>query len=163
MMRIRDFAPELASALPATYALLRSSNLVVHPHVARIVLHGSRGLAGNFRPDSDVDLSLIVDAFPPREQPNLDAFCRTVLEMTLNNWSSPVEADLALIFESRRCGLACFEQTLWHEQVCTIGGVDCFGLYKLQKGFSGFVENAGIEVRRMYPCVKIWQRRETVE
>lgn len=44
-----------------------------------------------------------------------------------------------------------------------IQGVGCFGLYKLQKGFSGFVENAGIEVRRMYPCLKIWQRRQERE
>jgi hypothetical protein len=157
-MRIQDFDPRLASALPETHALLRSANLIVHPNVARIILHGSRGLARTFRPDSDVDLSLIVDAFPPPGEPTVEAFCRTVLETTLNNWSGPVEADLALIFESRPCGLVCFEQATWHERICTIGGVDCFGLYKIQKGFGGFVENAGIEVPRMYPCLRIWRR-----
>ena len=39
-------------------------------------------------------------------------------------------------------------------------GVDCFGLYKVQKGFNGILQNAGVQVKRMYPCLKIWQRGE---
>jgi len=56
-----NFSPTLAQQLPVIYALLRIANLTVHPSVARIVLHGSRGLAGGARQDSDIDLSLIVD------------------------------------------------------------------------------------------------------
>jgi hypothetical protein len=82
-------------------------------------------------------------------------------------WQATVEADLAVVFDTRQCGLRCFDQTTWNEQLCVNGGgagggaeigVDCFGLYKVQKGFNGILRNAGVQVKRMYPCLKIWQR-----
>lgn len=158
MISITNFEPALASSLPATFELLMSSNLVIHPSVSRIILHGSRGLAGSYRPLSDIDLSLIVDAFPQPTQTNLGSFLFEVLEITRTHWQSAIEPDLAIIFETRRCALKCFEQTAWNDQFCTIGGVDCFGLYKIGKGFDGFVTNAGVQVKLMYPCFKIWQR-----
>lgn len=157
MISVTNFEPTLAS-LPATFELLRSSNLVVHPSVSRIILHGSRGPAGGYRPMSDIDLSLIVDTLPPSAQANLEFFLRNVLETTRSQWQSAIEPDLAVVFETRRCALKCFNQTAWNNQLCTIGGVDCFGLYKVGKGFNGFVTNAGVQVKRMYPCFKIWQR-----
>lgn len=147
-----------ASLLPATYHLLVSANLTVHPTVSRIILHGSRGLAGGYRPDSDVDLSLIVDTPPLPASPSLEALLQEVAETTLHHWQATVEADLAIIFDTRQCGLGCFDQTTWNEQLCLKGGVDCFGLYKVQKGFNGLVTNAGVQVKLMYPCLKIWQR-----
>ena len=39
--------------LPDTYRLLASANLRLHPRVTQVTLHGSRGLKGGFRPDSD--------------------------------------------------------------------------------------------------------------
>lgn len=107
---------------------------------------------------SDIDLSLIVDTLPPSAQANLEFFLRNVLETTRSQWQSAIEPDLAVVFETRRCALKCFNQTAWNNQLCTIGGVDCFGLYKVGKGFNGFVTNAGVQVKRMYPCFKIWQR-----
>ena len=56
-----NFSHLLDQRLTDTYALLQTANLVVHPAVSRIVLHGSCGLAGGAHPDSDIDLSLIVD------------------------------------------------------------------------------------------------------
>lgn len=148
----------LAFLLPVTCALLRSSNLVVHPTVSRIILHGSRGLAGGYRPDSDIDLSLIVEN-PPGLAPSGDEMLlHDVLETTLRHWQSPIELDLAAIFDMRACDLKCFDQTRWDEKLCAKGGVDCFGLYKTQKGFNGMVTNAGVQVKMMYPCLKIWQR-----
>ena len=158
MIRVTNFEPTLASSLPATFELLMSSNLVIHASVSRIILHGSRGLAGGYHPMSDIDLSLIVDAFPKPAQANLESFLLDVLETTLSQWQSTIEPDLAIIFETRPCALKCFDQTAWNNQLCTIGGVDCFGLYKVGKGFNGFVTNAGVQVRLMYPCFKIWQQ-----
>jgi len=157
--KVMDFEPELASRLPATYAILQTANLKVHPIVSRIVLHGSRGLAGGCRPDSDIDLSLIVD-IQPAAAADLQAVLHDVIEITLGNWRSTISADLAVIFDVRTCGLKCFERTTWDERLCRPGSVDCFGLYKIQKGFNGFVTNAGVQVKRMYPCLKIWQRRK---
>ena len=149
-----DFDPGFAVSLPETYALITSGSLTVHPSVSRVVLHGSRGPAGGYRPDSDIDLSLIVDSTRTS-----DAELQQVLQTTLSQWHSQIELDLAVIFDIGNCRLACFEQTTWDTQVCQMGGVDCFGLYKLQKGFTGLVTNAGIQVKLMYPCLKIWQRR----
>jgi hypothetical protein len=150
-----SFEPHFAVALPEAYALIRSSNLTVHPHVSRVILHGSRGLAGGYRPDSDIDLSLIVDT---PQRPNMERQLQDILETTLNSWRAAIELDLAVVFDIRNCGLKCFNQRAWNEQACKLGGIDCFGLYKTQKGFSGLVTNAGIQVKQMYPCLKIWQR-----
>ncbi len=153
-----NFSPALAQQLPVTYALLQAANLVVHPSVARIILHGSRGLAGGARLDSDLDLSLIVDMPAELGALEFESFLRAVFETTLNAWQAEIEPDLAVIFATRPCALNCFEHTTWQEGLCSIGGVDCFGLYKVQKGFNGLVTNAGIEVRRMVPCLEIWRR-----
>ena len=158
MISVTNFEPTLAASLPATFELLRASNLVIHPSVSRIILHGSRGLAGGYRPLSDIDLSLIVDASPQPAPANLESFLGEVLQTTCSQWQSAIEPDLAIIFEMRGCGLRCFEQIAWHDQLCTLGGVDCFGLYKVGKGFNGLVTGAGVQVKLMYPCVKIWQR-----
>ena len=107
---------------------------------------------------SDIDLSLIVDILPPSAQPNLGSFLREVLEITRNHWRAVIQPDLAIIFETTPCGLKCFDETRWNPELCAIGGVDCFGLYKVGKGFNGFVTNAGVQVKQMYPCLKIWQR-----
>jgi hypothetical protein len=150
------FETNFATSLPETYALILSSNLTVHPLVSRIILHGSRGLAGGCRPDSDIDLSLIADT---RQGPNMERQLQDILETTLSHWRATIEPDLAVVFDVRGCGLKCFEQRSWNEQTCQLGGIDCFGLYKTQKGFDGLVTNAGIQVKRMYPCLKIWQRK----
>jgi hypothetical protein len=154
---VQDFKPDLKTLLPETYALLTTANLVVHPLVSQIVLHGSRGLAGGWRRNSDVDLSLIADL---QESQISESLCNALARTTLDHWHSSIEVDLAVIFDRKKCGLRCFEQTTWKEEFCQLGGVDCFGIYKIQKGFHGFITNAGIQVRRMVPCLKIWQRRE---
>jgi hypothetical protein len=153
-----DFPPILAQRLPATDALLRAANLVVHPAVERVVLHGSRGLAGGARPDSDIDLTMIVALPGGPGTPEAEPILRAVVATTVDAWRSGIELDLAVVFETRGCGLGCFELTEWRDDVCADGGVDCFGLYKVQKGFDGLVTNAGIQVRRMYPCLEIWRR-----
>jgi len=152
------FLPVLAQRLPAAHILLQRANLIVHPSVSRIVLHGSRGLAGGARSDSDIDLSLIVDLPLNLGAAQLELLLHTVFQTTYNAWQSEIEPDLAVIFETRACALHCFTQTYWQDDLCSIGGHDCFGLYKVQKGFSGLVTNAGIEVKRMYSCLEIWRR-----
>jgi hypothetical protein len=154
---ISQFEPRLTSLLPATLAILESANFTVHPAVSLITLHGSRGLAGGYRTDSDIDLSLIVDPRPDALF-DLQAVLNDVLEVTLGNWRSNIEPDLAAVFDTRKCGLKCFGRTAWDDRFCSVGGVDCFGLYKIQKGFNGFATNAGVQPKRMYPCLRIWRR-----
>jgi len=72
-----------------------------------IILHGSRGLAGGYRPDSDVDLSLIVSSNQLPNGLELDGFLRKVIETTLDYWQSTIEAYLAAIFDTKNCDLKC--------------------------------------------------------
>lgn len=157
MLNISNFLPELAASLPDTHRILSSANLVVHPLVSCVVLHGSRGLAGGWRPESDIDLSLLVET--PDIQISQTLFY-DITRTTLDNWRSPTNVDLAVIYDLKKCCLKCFEQTTWQPDFCQLGGVDCFGIYKIQKGFHGFLTHAGIQVRLMYPCMTIWHREE---
>jgi predicted nucleotidyltransferase len=156
VIQIGEFEPRLALDRPETHELLRSAKLAVHPAVRRIVLHGSRGLAGGWRADSDIDLSLVVEDPSAGEAPL--SLLRAVYRATLDSWQSSVELDLAVIFDRRSCGLACFAVDAWDPALCPHAGLDCFGLYKLQKGFDGLVTGAGVQVRLMYPCLTIWRR-----
>jgi hypothetical protein len=158
MITISSFDPRLERSLPATYAILKSSNLTIHPVVSRIVLHGSRGLAVGYRPYSDIDLSLIIDGEPWLEKSEIAAYLQNVLETTRAQWQGEIETDLAVIFDVRNCGLKCFDRTTFDAQCCPQDGLDCFGLYKRQKRFNGIVIGAGVQVKRMYPCLKIWQK-----
>ena len=99
-----------------------------------------------------------MEPWPSSTQSEREVQLREISEVTLSNWRGAVEADLAVVFDLRGCGLKCFDRGVWDDQLCAENGVDCFGLYKTQKGFSGMVTNAGVQVRRMYPCLKIWQR-----
>lgn len=161
---ITQFDPAFAARLPAAHAILETAHLVVHPTVTQITLHGSRGLAQNPRPGSDIDLSLLFDTpTPPQIDESLEARLHATLQLTLSNWRSPIEPDLAAVFPLHPCGLACFNSTAYDPALCPTPcptpGIDCFGVYKIQKGFTGFVLNAGIEVARMYPCITVWKAR----
>jgi len=153
---INDLKLQLKTLFPQTCTLLASANLVVDESVSRIILHGSRGPKGGFRPDSDIDFSLIIDS-TELSGPELEAHLDNVSKTTLSHWNSQTELDLAVIFDIRNCGLKCFDTSVWNKDVCKQGGTDCFGIYKTQRGFNGLVVNAGIQVRLMYPCIKIWQ------
>jgi hypothetical protein len=157
MIKIQQFHNDLPSRLPETHALLIQANLCIHPAVERVVLHGSRGLAGSYRPDSDIDLSLLVDTrrLPPGS--DLGDFLADVIHTSLAQWRGTIELDTAAIFDTRDCCLRCFDQTAYDEQLCSKEGPDCFGIYKTQKGFDGFVRGFGLQVKQMYPCLVIWR------
>ena len=159
MINILEFDARFESLLPVTHALLKSANLTVHPSVSRIIVHGSRGLADKYRPDSDVDLSLVVETESTTARSDIQFLLHDVFETTKSHWQGEVEVDLAVVFDIRNCGLRCFDYVLWTDQICRQCGADCFGLYKIGKGFDGLVVNAGVEVKLMYPCIKIWQRK----
>ena len=158
-MKITQFAPTFIAQCSDTYQILQSGHLVLHPAVTQVTLHGSRGLAGKFRPDSDIDLSLLISAVePPEINQDLEELCIEVLQVTLSQWKSEIELDLAVIFPLHACNFACFQVNEYDPAQCSLGGVDCFGIYKIQKGFSGFVLNAGIQVEKMYLLITIWKK-----
>lgn len=158
-MIITQFAPTFITQCSETYQILNSGHLVLHPAVTQVTLHGSRGLAGKFRADSDIDLSLLISAVePPEINQDFEKLCFEVLQETLSHWKSEIELDLAVIFPLYTCHLACFQVNYYDPSVCPSSGVDCFGIYKIQKGFSGFVLNAGIQVEKMYPLITVWKK-----
>lgn len=148
--------------LPETYQILSRANLTVHPYVYKVVLSGSRGLAGGFRPDSDIDLSLLVDGERLEEENDRSAVLRKILETTLSNWRSRVELDTAAVFAIKGCGLRCLDKEAYDDTLCKAGGTGCIGLFKIQRGFNGYVPPAGIEIRRVYPLIAVWERARPV-
>ncbi len=155
---IRDFKPELKDKLPETYRLLAATKIKVHPRVKKITLHGSRGPAGKYRDDSDMDLCLVTDIdiqLLPEEQCNL--LLRKVLQTTLESSKCPVELDLAAVFDHVGCGLRCFTVSDYAKLNCRSEQAGCMGLFKIQKGFNGFIPPI-TEVRAMYPYLTIWEK-----
>ena len=112
-----EFSPELAALLPETDKILRAAHLTVHDAVHQVTLEGSRGLAGGSRPDSDIDLTLIVEAAQlPTTEPERAHLLRAVLHTTLDAWRSPIDVDMAAVFDKGGCcGLRCFDQRDWDE------------------------------------------------
>ena len=156
-MRIQpEFDEKLKNLLPDAYAILDSSGLKIHERVIYIVLHGSRGLKENARPDSDLDLSLITDITGVPEG-DLEKLLEKVARTTLESWRGNVDLDLAVVFDMANCGLKCFHTSEWDDGICD-QGTDCFGIYKIQKGFGGIIENASVHVEKMYPCMVVWRR-----
>src|SRR5262245_56765130 len=160
MTQLTDFSPDLVQLLPATHALLLASNLVVHPAVERVTLEGSRGLGGHPRPDSDVDLSLVVGwGALPAEEGAREALLHAVLASTLDSRPGSVECDLAAIYDERGCGLRCFAHERHQAPVCPAGGSGHFGIYKIQRGMNGYVPWDIIRMDLLYPLLEIWRRR----
>jgi hypothetical protein len=155
---ITEFDPVFRDTLPETYHLLLAANLTIHPDVQRITLHGSRGLVGNYRPDSDIDLSLITSLDSsklPREK--LGGLLEDILRTTLENSRCAVELDLAALFDYKGCGLTCFNVKSYSELHCEKDSAGCLGIYKIQKGFHGFVPPI-TEISKMYPLIEIWHK-----
>ncbi|MBI5667610.1 MAG: hypothetical protein HZC41_06345 [Chloroflexi bacterium] len=156
MHTITTFEPDFLKLLPETYAIVAAGNLTVHDGVKLVVLEGSRGLDGYPRPDSDVDVSLVVDsAALPADEPARENFLREVISTTLDHWRGVVELDMAAVFDIGY-GLALFERRDYDPALERDGG--CFGIYKTQKGFNGYVPQAIIDLKRVYPMLVIWRR-----
>lgn len=154
MKRIREFKNLSTNHLSETEKILKDSNLVVDDSVSKIALMGSRGLLGGFRPDSDIDLGLILH---PEVEPDENT-CRKANMLTLSEWSGNIELDTAIVFDKMGCGLSCYEKQEFDPGLCN-HGKDCNGLFKIQKGFSGFVPDIGLEVKNIYPILIIWDVR----
>ena len=148
----------LKETLPETYRLLKMANLTVHPNVRKITLHGSRGPAGGYREDSDIDLCLVTDVDTQSMDEGQSGYIlREVLQTTLKGSQCSVELDLAAVFDSMRCGLSCFNISDYDKLKCKRERNGCIGIFKIQKGFKGFVPPI-TTVSKMYPYITIWQR-----
>lgn len=109
LIAITAFEPQLSAVCPETAHILRNAALTVHPRVTAVTLHGSRGPRGDYRPDSDVDMCLIVNTEGVTERSELAALLRAVLDKTLTHCRGTVEADLAVAYDRQGCGLSCAE------------------------------------------------------
>lgn len=158
MIVISEFSPLLEQRLPETHALLRYGGLNLHDAVTRVTLHGSRSLRGRPRPDSDLDLSLVVEPSRLAMARDQAAFLRAVLTTTVQAWRGTIDLDLAAIFDKSDCGLRCLDHESFSPGVC-VRDVDCMGLFKIQKGFDGFVPGSLLDVKKMYPLITIWRRQ----
>ena len=158
MMRRTDALPlgPLAGAgLGEAAWILRRARAVLHPAVMALVLSGSRGPRGGARRDSDIDVSLLVYPRALAAVPQPAGLLRQVTLTTLRSWKSTVELDLAVVLDTSGCGLGCF---LRDGRPCgrTAPLVNCFGVYKLQKGFHGYVTGIDLAIEKVRPMVTAW-------
>lgn len=155
-----DFLPELEALLPLTAALLRTAHFTIHEGVVQVILGGSRGLRGGYHPDSDVDLTLVVgSADLPDREPEREQFLRSVVQTSLDHWRGAVELDTAAVFDTGDGrGLRLFDLREYDAQIIGQGVPDSLGLYKIQKGFNGYVPTAILDFRLVYPLLTIWRR-----
>lgn len=160
MFHLTEFTPELQTLLPATHVLLVEAHLVVHTAVKAVVLSGSRGLRGGHRPDSDLDLTLLVGGTDlPSDEPARESMLRAILHTSLDQWHAPIELDAAVAFDHGAWdGLRLFYARDYDEMLMRDCGPDIFGMYKIQKGFNGYVPTAILDFRLVYPLLVIWQR-----
>ncbi|EOC99677.1 hypothetical protein [Caldisalinibacter kiritimatiensis] len=157
---IIKISEKIKNRLPKTYEILKDSNLTVHPYVYKVILTGSRGLAGNYRPDSDIDLSLLVDIKKIKSNGKEEVILKEVLDTTMRKWKGKVELDTAAVFDINNCNLKCLNYEESDVKDYCSKGTDCIGLYKLQKEFSGYVSNIGIDIKWIYPLISVWERKE---
>jgi hypothetical protein len=158
MIEITAFDPSFRAALPESARLLAASNLVVHPRVESITLHGSRGPSGGARPDSDFDLCLHVELDPSMPEDRLDQLLRGVIEATRLNWRGTVQVDPAAVYALRPNGLDYFEQPGGSSGLLPNSASGHFAVFKTQKGFDGFVDGDQVLLSKMLPCMVIWRR-----
>ena len=144
--------------LPETYDILINSGLMIHPYVYKVVLTGSRGLANSYRKNSDIDLSLLFEKRNLKSEENEENVLKDVLKITLSSWRSAIELDTAVVFDICNCQLRCFDCETSNENLCKEKGIDCFGLYKIQKGFNGYVPRMGIDLARIYPMITVYEK-----
>jgi len=81
-----------------------------------------------------------------------------VLLSTLSSWESSIELDTVVVYDSNNCNLNCFDCETAGEKRCPGKGIDCFGLYKIQKGFNGYVPKIGIDIEKIYPMMAVYER-----
>ena len=153
------FTHSLEHLLPQPPPLLGGAALPPPPAGEGGVLSVPGPGGGRPRPDSDVDLSLVVAPNSlPGSEPAREQLLRAVLVASLSTWSGAVECDLAAVFDTRGCGLRCLAGQLDAPPTCAHQGGCRFGIYKLQKGFAGYIPWSMIELGRMYPVLEIWRR-----
>ncbi len=123
---------------------------VVHHETA------SAGAPGDPR-DSDIDLSLLVETDHPFHGPEHAALLDAVLTTTLDHWEAEVEPDLGVPFDRSGCGLRCLELERSDAGISreTAG---CMGVYKIQRGFDGYVPESIPDCGNTYPLLTIWRR-----
>jgi hypothetical protein len=151
----RQFEPELTSELPDTRDLLLEANLVVHEAVSLITLHGSRGRLRGARSDSDVDLAFLVES--DQISDNRESLFRDILKTTLQNWTGSVEVDLSVMFDKNNCDLHCMRGDGRAPVPCEDHALGCLGLYKIQKGFDGYVPDHIVDRSKITPYMIIWR------
>lgn len=161
MISINEFEFDFAQAFPDLCEVFKRVPLCVHEGVARVTLHGLRGAPGEIKDNSELDLRLLVDSDQYPDVRQEEELLKDMIYTTLAGWREKTKLDLTVVFDTRKCQLKCFGERSYNPTVCTGGGFNCFGIYKIQDGNPGFVLNSGTNIRYIYPCITVWNNPRT--
>jgi hypothetical protein len=157
MIIVAEFEPEFVRAFPELAEVFKRAPLTVHEGVARVTLHGLHGQAGEFNNNSEIDLRLLVDSEQYPDVRNEGELLKEMIFTTLADWREKTKLDLTVIFDTRNCDLKCFNERSYNSTLCVGGGLDCFGMYKIEYGEGGFILNSNMNVKYIYPCITVWK------
>jgi hypothetical protein len=160
MIVIDEFEPDFCQAFPQLCDIFRRAPLTVHEGVSKVTLHGLRGAPGEIQDNSELDLRLLVDCEQYPDIRHDEELLKEIVYTTLAPWREKIKLDLSVIFDTRQCQLKCYDQSIYTPTVCTGGGFDCFGMFKIQENEPLFVQNFG-SIRYIYPCITVWKNPRT--
>ena len=157
MIIITEFEPDFVQAFPDLAEVFKRAPLTVPEGVAKVTLHGLHGVTGEINDNSVLDLRLLLDSEQYPDVRQEGELLKEILYTTLADWREKMKLDVTIIFDTRNCDLICFNERSYNATICKGGGLDCFGMYKIEDGNPGFIFSSGMNVKYIYPCISVWR------
>ena len=157
MIIVNEFEPEFGAAFPDLCELFLRAPLTAHEGLEKIILHGYRGTEGKIPEGAELRMSLVVDSDQHPDAKQDEELLKDILYATLAEWREKNKLDLTVVFDTRNCQLKCYNERLYNPIVCTHGGFDCFGMYRIEDNTPGFLLNSSFNIKYIYPCITVWR------
>ncbi len=157
MIIVSEFEPDFVQSFPELAEIFRRAPLTVHEGVAKVSVHGLTNdvyLAGD---NFVLDLRLLVDYEQYPDVRHEEELLKEMIFTTMADWREKIKLDITVIFDTRNCNLICFNEHAYNPTICKGGGLDCFGMYKIEDGIPGFIYSSGMNVKYIYPCNIVWK------
>jgi len=155
-MKIRNYDADFIKALPKTYKILSSGGLNVHAAVTAVAVCGLRILNKSHIANYDIDLWLEIGTRTiPADEKLAKDFIDSILDTTLNNWQERLSLNIFIAFGIVNCDLCCLKTTGFKQCSINASMTDCFGVYRRDDNFHGFLNGAGCNIGDLLPFMPV--------